>query len=522
MKAFSEAQQSFLNDTILRMDFLQFLAAFGMLYDQSHGKYVHWFSWPKQQELCHLMDTWKIIWVMKARQLGISEMMALYAIFVAMREQKSEIIIISKKLPDAKYFLRKRTLTKLEAMYNLEWEPEKKLPWIGYTPFEGKIEFENGSWIEAASSDNEEVRSHTPRLILFDEIRTFAMADATELWTAIKPSIREQPRSQAICVSTAKHGTWFNRMTKKIKSKELQGIKYFFMPGNARPDRTPEWYAEQLKREPDHKLFYREYPRNEDDCFASREGAVWPQFEPKAGGRHVNRFEINFIRMRYIVVYDHGRQHPACLMMALYDKFSDHLYVFDEVYIKGKEITEVAFEIRKKLNYYRKFHNAPKPALAIADTACFAKDGRRPVADTLRSVLGINFKKSIKHDMDGSIDLVGARMSNAGITIDPRCENTIRQIHELCWKYDAEEKKTEKPIDIEDDLPDCLRYLVSELHAVPRPEDRKPDDQHFNPRFSRHKRELRRELMREMREGYYEPKTINDYTQEELEAWQGL
>ena len=503
---------------LFKFSFQNFLTIFGMFYDAAERRYVKWVPWPMQKDLCDLFDEFEIIWVMKARQLGISEMMALYAVFTALREPKSEICIISKKLPDAKYFLRKRVLTKLEAFYNLELSPGKKMNWWNYEKFEGKIEFENGSWIEAFSSDNEEVRSHTPRLILFDEIRSFTRADAKELWSAIVPSIREQPRGQAICVSTPRHGTWFNEMTKKIISEEVRGIQYFFMPGNAKPERTPEWYTRELRREPDHKIFYREYPRNEEDCFASREGAVWPQFDPKVGGRHVNRFNINF-RWKYFLVYDHGYQHASAVMFALYDRYSDHLYIFDEVFIKQSEITETAYLIREKMNFYRRNLAAPKPQVAIADTACFAKTGQRPIADILRVVLGLNFKKSIKHDQKGSIALVSVRLSNGGLTIDPRCENTIRQINDWIWKNDPDEKKQEVPVDIEDDLCDTLLYLSADLLATPRVNPKAQKDIHFNPKFNAHKRQLVAKLR-----GYDNDEfgSVAEFSRDQLSAWEGL
>jgi len=499
------------------MSFAQFIAVYGMLWSAKEKQYLHWNLWPKQRELAVIFGKYQIPWVLKARQLGISEMMAMYGFYVAVREPRSEIIIISKKLPDAKYFLKKRVLTKLESSYD-KWGDEIKPFWPKYTPFEGKIEFDNGSWIEAASSDNQEIRSHTPRLILFDEIATYAMTDASELWSAMRPAIADQERGQMLCVSTAKSGTWFNKMSKMIINKEIVGPEYFFMPGSAHPRRDEAWYAKERGKWANHKLFYREYPRTEDDCFVSNEGNIWPQFDTRIGGRHVRRFEIDF-RMKFCIVYDHGRQHPAAMMFALYDRHTDHLYIFDELFMKGLEITEVAYQIREKLNFYKKHLNAPKPQLSIADTACFAKDGRRPVADTLRTITGIHFKKSIKHDQKGAIDLVGARMSTGGLTIDPRCKNTIRQISEWIYKYDPEQPghKEEKPIDIDDDLCDCGLYLVSELHASPR-STTFSENTRFNPTFNVHRKNLRRSLL----EDDETVLTTADFSPDELEAWQGL
>lgn len=505
-----------------KMSFLQFLMMFGMFYDQETYKYVKWYPWPKQQQLCHLFESKKYNWVMKARQLGISEMMGLYAIFVGLREPKSEILIISKKLPEAKYLIKKRIKTKLEPMRELEQAPGELFAWPDWTILEGRIDFENGSWIEAVSSDDEEARSHTPRLILFDEVRSFARKDAKELWTAIKPSIREQPRSQLICVSTARPGTWFNDMTKKIRSGEISDTQYFFMAGNSKPERTPEWYAEQVKNEPDEKLFYREYPRTEEDCFAAREGMVFKSFEKK---RHVKPVKIDF-RYKYIICYDHGRQHPACMLYTLYDRHTDHLYVFDEVFLSGFELPEICYQIKGKINLYKNAYNAPEPQKKIADSACFSKDGRKPVSAILRQLTNMSFTRSDKKDQKGTLDALCTRFFNGGITIDPRCVNTIKQVEDLPWKHDynieddAHEEHPEKPADIDNDATDCLLYIEAFLRGTPKAiPDKTPQLMRAGIMDAR-KARMKARYQNTPDTGDYG--STEEFTPEQLDAWQGL
>jgi hypothetical protein len=469
----SEATSIKFTQWLRLMSFVQFHAFCGMLWDSGKKKFLKWELWkgvrgfPGQMEVAMAFMSYAIIWVLKARQLGLSELAGLYAVFVCLTEPNSEVIIISKKLPDAKYFLKRRVLWKLRAAYALEMEPGKKFPWPEYVDNSdtGKILFpENGSWIEAASSDNEEVRSRTPRLVIFDEVRSFSEADADELWSAIIPAIESNEKSQLICISTAKFGTWFNAMTKKIMEGALSGIKFLFLPADTDPKRTPDWRKEKLKKWSKPTLFIREYPLKEEDCFVSREGAVFSPFDPKPGGRHVNNVKLNWTR-RYVIGYDHGRQHPAVLLLMQYDRYENHLYVFDEVFCRDMELPEVAFEIKSKLLYYTKNHQAPPPSLRIADRACFNKDGRKPVAEILRELTGIVFKESIKPSILDSIDDLNLRFSNNQITIDPRCVQTIRQLEELRWKNEPGEVKKEAPIDIEDDAPDILRYVCAELRG---------------------------------------------------------
>lgn len=456
------------------MNILQFHAFCGTMWSKAAKRFLKWDLWPGvrafpgQREVLLAFELFKLIWVMKARQLGLSESAAFYAFFVAITEPRSEIIVISKKLSDAEYFLKRRVLQKIQGAYALEQAPGQPFPWPTYHSDTGKITFANGSWIEAVSSDNEEVRSRSPRLIVFDEIRSYRKNDAEELWSAILPAIESDPRAQAIGISTAKFGTWFNEMTKNIMAKVVTGIKFLFLPDDTHPQRTPAWRADARKKWSNQILFLREHPMKPEHCFISREGAVWPQFEPHAGGKHVNPVKIDF-RYTFVVAYDHGRQHPAVFLMCLHDKFHDHLYVFDELFCRGMELPDVCFAIRKKLKFYEKHFAAPTPQVRIADSACFNKTGQQTVSDFLRSSLGMTFQPSVKHDMEGSIDLLSARFSYGQITIDPRCENTIRQVENLTWKYEAGETRREKPVDVEDDAPDLLRYICVRIRGAVKP-----------------------------------------------------
>lgn len=458
---------------IKAMSFVQFHLFCGMLWDDKAKKFSKWNFWPGvrgfpgQKEVAEAFQDFVMIWVLKARQLGLSEEAALYAIYVCLTEEKAEVIIISKKKDDAKYFLKRRVLYKLQAAYGLEMSPGVKFPWPEYVDNSdtGKILFPmTGSWIEAVSSDNEEVRSRSPRLVVFDEIRSFAESDAEELWSAIMPVIEANENTQLIGISTAKFGTWFNATTKKIWKGAMSGIKFLFLPDDTNPKRNAAWRKKEAKNWTDQTLFLREHPLEIEDCFLSREGAVFPMFETKVGGRHVNPVILSFTH-KYIIGYDHGRQHPAVLLLMLYDRYENHLYVFDEVFCRGLELPEVAMEIRKKLGFYERNHQAPKPTLRVADKACFSRDGRRSVAEILRDLTGILFKESIKPNVLDSLDDLSARFSNGLITIDPRCVNTIRQIEEMRWKNEPGESKKEEPVDIEDDAVDVLRYVCAELHA---------------------------------------------------------
>lgn len=491
------------------MTFIQFHLFCGMLWSFERRRYIMWQYWsgvrgyPGQRDVAIAFEEAKIAWVLKARQLGLSEEAAEYAFYVAVTEPKSEIIIISKQLNDAKYFLKKRFLPKVQAAYALELAPGKRFPWPRCVDNSdtGKILFDNGSWVEAVSSDNSQVRSRTPRLVIFDEVREFSPKDAVELMSAILPAIQNNAAAQLICISTAKYASWWNEETKEIMAGRRPDYTFLFIPADTNPDRTPTWFVNERKNWSSLSLFSQEYPIRPEDCFVAREGAVFPAFDPnppkevdgkEVGGRHVHDFEPSWAH-QYIIGYDHGRQHPAVLLLCVYSRHDNHLYVFDELFCRGMELPDIAYAIRLKMNYWKDKFGAPPPQVRLADSACFAKDGRRTVAEMLRELAGIHFRAAIKHDILTRLDRLNVRFSQNLITIHPRCVETRRQIQYLRWKHDPTESKKEMPEDIEDDAVDVLGYIDSELNASVK-KTPKPREELFSPQRKAELEKVRRHL----------------------------
>lgn len=454
---------------IRAMTIIQFHEFCGTLWDPITNKFKRWELWhgvrgyPGQREMLLAFAIAKFVWTLKARQLGGSEGAAFHIFKTSICEDRSESLVISKKEKDAKYFLRRRILPQIESAYKLEYEPGKRFPWPAMVDNTdtGKIKFANGSGVEALSSDNEEARSRSPRIVVFDEIRTYLNKDAEELWSAICPAVEAHPRGQLIGISTAKFGSWYNEMTEKIMNRKLKGIEFLFMPDDTDPSRTPAWREDVKSRASHPALFAQEHPLEPSDCFISREGAVFPQFDPRPGGLHVNTVALNW-GLKFVIGYDHGRTHPAVLLLCLYDVHRNHLYVFDEVFCRVKQLPEVGYEIRMKMLEYKQ-KGAPDPRQKIADKSCFNQDGRRTVANILKELTGISFTKSEKFDIMTSADRLGVRFSNRLITIDPKCVQTITQIEKLKYKREAGVSKKEEIVDIEDDSVDVLRYIDAEL-----------------------------------------------------------
>jgi hypothetical protein len=291
--------------------------------------------------------------------------------------------------------------------------------------------------------------------------------DAAAIWTAVKPAVDQNPRGQLFALSTGqKHGTWFKIFLRKIYDGKVQGITYFFLPWNADPSKDKAWYDRELTQFDSEVDMRCTYPSDIEDIFMSKEGKIFPQFDAKVGGRHVYDFEArmrtsDLWNMDMYVAYDPGYDpHPAAFVLCLYDRFSDILYVMDEIVLVGVEITEMGKKVKAMVG-----GRPIRPKKAVVDTYANRKGGaggKITERKILNEVTGINFVGADKADADGSRQLLSKRFSENKIVIHPNCKKTRSQIEDWVWDSNG------KPVDEEDDTIDCLRYICAVLPNRPQ------------------------------------------------------
>lgn len=476
------------------LSFLRFLLLFGTMWSDEESTYREWRLWPGarrpttapdgpgkygasiirggveyfmgQYEAVQAIASSIIVWFAKARQKGVSEMAAMYAIYVCLTEPKSIVMVFSADTSASEAFLADRVVRKLEGMIvrtgpDGEPYPWMELPWI---PGKKKIEFKNGSVIEAHSSDNTGPISRSPRLLIFDEIRTYKFADAKEMWTTMMGARGVGGRKmQVICISTAMAGSWFNEMTLRILKRLIDIVTFVFLPDDTDPARDAEYRRQQLQvLGGDETALKREHALVVDHIFSSHEGLVIGSWNPEVhvGGRPLTWRDSE----EFLLSYDHGHthEHPAVCGFYRYNRYDNFLYRFDEVFMRGKELTEVGPAIRDKVAFYQSA-GAPGISAAIADTAIFNDLGMKTVAQVLEEETGITWSKAFKHDKAHSLDLLQQRFFHQRILIDPRCKNGIQQIGGLRYK-----EGKDKPEELEDDCADEMRYINTHIEKGAR------------------------------------------------------
>lgn len=176
--------------------------------------------------------------LLKFRQAGITELISMYCLWLAMYHPNKKINIISIKDTTAK-----KVLKKIKFMY-------KNLPWYLQTPIingrsgeygsASMIEFDNGSFIESIPTSSEAGRSESLSLLVIDEAAVVRWA--AQIWAAAFPTLSTGGaaiiNSTPYGVGNFYHSTWVDAIAGGNPFNPLR--LYWQM----HPERDINWYNE--------------------------------------------------------------------------------------------------------------------------------------------------------------------------------------------------------------------------------------------------------------------------------------
>lgn len=176
--------------------------------------------------------------ILKFRQAGITELISMYCLWLAMYHSNKKINIIS-----IKDTIAKKVLKKIKFMY-------KNLPWYLQTPIingrtgeygsASTMEFSNGSIIESIPTSDQAGRSESLSLLVIDEAAIVRWA--AQIWAAAFPTL--STGGYAIVNSTPfgvggfYHSTWVDAIS---GSNPFNPIRLYWQ---MHPDRDQDWYDE--------------------------------------------------------------------------------------------------------------------------------------------------------------------------------------------------------------------------------------------------------------------------------------
>ena len=204
--------------------------------------------------------------ILKARQLGISELVAAYAVWMTLRPQQN-VILLSQTEKDADELLKK-----CRTCY------ESLPPWLPSPLLDERkvstLELANGSRILPVTATPRSGRGFNAQLLVFDE---WAHQQAqAEIYAAAAPTAKSAG-NQIIGLSSANGvGNFFARQWELARNGK--GARPVFLPWNVRPGRDQSWYDETT-----HNLETwqkaQEYPGTPDEAFIL---SGRPRFDPAA------------------------------------------------------------------------------------------------------------------------------------------------------------------------------------------------------------------------------------------------
>ena len=193
--------------------------------------------------------------MLKARQLGFSTLVSVYAFWLCFFHDDKVVIMLSRTERDAVKLLAK-------AKYAYRFLPE----WMKFrgpptNMTQTKIEFSNESYIESLPSASDPARGESVSLVVIDELAYLPNSD--EAWSSIEPIADIGGR--VIALSTAQgEGNLFHKLWVGATTGTNR-FECMFHPWWVN-GRDQAWYDEKKKDLPEWQMA-QEYPDNPDDAF---------------------------------------------------------------------------------------------------------------------------------------------------------------------------------------------------------------------------------------------------------------
>ena len=212
---------------------------------------------PMQLEIMQTWMTERYSLVLKARQIGWSTLVAVYALWLSFFWDDQQIVMLSRKDEDAIKLLAKSDYAYKRLPPWMKERGPKRL-----TKNVKDLTFDNGSQIDSLPSKEDPARSRTVALVIVDEWAF--LPNAEEAWASIEPIADIGGR--VIGLSTANGwGDWFH--TEWVKANAgISVFKPMFFPWSAVTERDEAWYEAKKSSMLEWQL-HQEYPSTPEEAF---------------------------------------------------------------------------------------------------------------------------------------------------------------------------------------------------------------------------------------------------------------
>lgn len=449
------AENRSLAGLMAEISFEDFLDLFGVIEDAKTRIVSRLELWDAQRQFANWLDgEWSEGINLKARQLGISTLTGLYAIYTALKTPGAQVLVISKDDKAAKYYLNYKVANvykRLPKFPGIVWPQIRK---------DSTEEFmlSNGSLIASLAATGSGSAGYVATLALVDEAGLIDANSASkgglaEVVINIRATV-EKSGGKLVYFGTSKRGSYFTKLVEKKLRGEMPDVEFFFLPSSSDPNRTAEDMARLRQSSPSEADFLSQYPEKPEDVLMSRAGLVFPMFEPQEGNGHVFKDMAVDKDLPTYFILDHGYAHPTVLLWAAYDISCDMLYILGERRWEKTSVPEIAKDIHVIKNKLPKI-----PEIWLADAAIFNETGVTSVANVYRQH-GIQWRRSFKHKgldiVDGSLGMLASRFIRNLVQISSRCKGLIWELANWEWDIRRDGSDKNKPVDVADDGIDCM------------------------------------------------------------------
>lgn len=191
--------------------------------------------YPFQQQTLKDFHVFDFNIVLKSRQMGISTLVAAYALWLMLFHTDKNILVISKTQEVAK-----------EIVSKVRFANDNLPSWLKVQSLDNNklsLKLKNGSRIVAVSSASDAGRSFALSLLIIDEAAFIDKID--EIWTAAYPTLSTGGR--AIILSTPNGvGNLFHKMWKDAEAKK-NNFNTIKLPWHFHPERDQGWRDKQTE-----------------------------------------------------------------------------------------------------------------------------------------------------------------------------------------------------------------------------------------------------------------------------------
>ena len=189
-----------------------------------------------QDDLLETFEDQRFSIILKARQLGISTIVAAYISWILLFHRDKNVLVVATKLTTAANLVRK-----VKGII-------KHLPsWLRISDIDidnkNSFELNNGSQVKASSTTGDAGRSEALSLLVIDEAAH--IENLSELWTGLYPTISTGGRCIALSTPNGV-GDWFHETYIKAEAgqNDFYPVHLFW---DIHPDRDQKWFEIETK-----------------------------------------------------------------------------------------------------------------------------------------------------------------------------------------------------------------------------------------------------------------------------------